>query len=317
MCIFSKPVVSVTDTNIFARLSEDDWQYLVYQMKFETEQVNAMILPIPIAEDSDEKSVEFISFEEYEPFFKELVKGFPRVERSDSPMRSRSGGLLDSKKLEVHKVGAFVASFVPSLEDFSRLDEQFVIPKESWDQIPIYSDYGFVVFQLAELKGKPHPMAFKFKTRHPKQVFVPTVHIHDGEVHAREAFDHSLYAQHPDFDEMCGGYKENDHLDSETGMVRSKWPAKEFCKIDATKGVVDGDLLVHRAEMKGMLENRDVLVNVAAPRQAASFQRQGSSSILRNPMLAGMSLIVGAGALGLAWLFNRRDEVQSGQKESQ
>ena len=41
MCIFSQPVVSVTDTNIFARLLPDGWQYLVYQMKFETKTNNA------------------------------------------------------------------------------------------------------------------------------------------------------------------------------------------------------------------------------------------------------------------------------------
>src|SRR5690606_16069404 len=109
--------------------------------------------------------------------------------------------------LAVHEVGDFVASFVPTLADFRRLDPQFVIPQESWDKIPEYSDYGFAVFQLKSLVGNPHPMAFEFTTRWPDRIFFPTVHIHDGEVHDREEFDHTLYLQHPEFDRVVGTYQ--------------------------------------------------------------------------------------------------------------
>jgi hypothetical protein len=80
-------------------------------------------------------------------------------------------------------VGNFVASVVPTVEDFRRLDPQFSISPEIWGKIPDYQDYSFVVFQLEELKGRPHPMAFEFETRHQENLFFPTVHIHDGEVH--------------------------------------------------------------------------------------------------------------------------------------
>ena len=45
MCIFSQPVESVTNTKIFARLQDGDWQHLVYQMSFASQRDNAIILP--------------------------------------------------------------------------------------------------------------------------------------------------------------------------------------------------------------------------------------------------------------------------------
>ncbi len=38
--------------------------------------------------------------------------------------------------LSVQQVGDYIASFVPTMADFSRLDPQFLIPKETWDKIP-------------------------------------------------------------------------------------------------------------------------------------------------------------------------------------
>ena len=78
MGIFSQPVVSVTDTNISARLLADGRQYLVYQMRFEMNQKNAMILPLPVQLPvSEEKSLQFISLKEYPGSFAGLEKGFP------------------------------------------------------------------------------------------------------------------------------------------------------------------------------------------------------------------------------------------------
>ncbi len=48
----------------------------------------------------------------------------------------------------VHDVSSFEASFVPTLEDFDRLDERFRIPPDAIGKIPRYRDYGFAVFKL-------------------------------------------------------------------------------------------------------------------------------------------------------------------------
>ena len=313
MCCFSQPVVSVTDTNVFARLLPNGWQYLVYQMNFKSDEKNAMVLPLPVQLPAvEEQSVEFISLQQHERFFQELRSGFPLTQYPRGQVDSRAPS-ANRSILKVHEVGDFIASFVPTADDFDRLDPQFRIPRESWDQIPHYSDYGFAVFQLKTLEGKPHPMAFKFRSRLNQpdggSLFFPTVHIHDGEVHTREKFDHTLFLQDPTFDRACGSYKQRGYpvTDPATGYVRSKWPAQKFCDIEACRGIVDPNGLVHRLEMRGRLENADVLASL----KPSDFKR--SSGIF--PWL-GLSAGAGlAGIVGLKWFFDRRDQVSSQQAE--
>ena len=167
MCCFAGPVKSVTNTNLFARMTGQGSQFLAYQMDFETEKENAMILPLPVAKPAQEDSLRFISLKKYDSFFDDLDDAFPTIR---PPARFRVDSARDApsaiaSNLAVHEVGDFVASFVPTMNDFSRLDQRFVIPKSSWDKIPQYADYGFAVFQLKNLRGKPHPMAFQFETR--------------------------------------------------------------------------------------------------------------------------------------------------------
>lgn len=62
-------------------------------------------------------------------------------------------------------------------------------------QLPLYSDYGFAVFQLPRHNAREHAMAFEFPRREKEQLFFPTVHIHDGKVGQAAHFDHALYCQ--------------------------------------------------------------------------------------------------------------------------
>jgi len=43
-------------------------------------------------------------------------------------------------------------------------------------------------FHLAQGSLKPHPMTFEFESRN-KNIFFPTRHVHDGEVHPAEDFE--------------------------------------------------------------------------------------------------------------------------------
>ena len=311
MCCFAQPVVSVTDTNIFARMLPHGWQYLVYQMNFKSNEKNAMVLPLPVdLSDDKEGAVEFLSLQHHGRFFEDLNDGFPLARYPGVQVDSRVMS-NHMTTLRVHQVGDFIASFVPTANDFDRLDPRFRIPRESWDQIPHYSDYGFAVFQLETREGKPHPMAFKFRSRLNQSaggsLFFPTVHIHDGEVHKRENFDHTLFLQAPAFDNACSNYKQRGYLvtDPATGYVRSKWPAGQFCDIKASQGIIDPDGLVHRLEMRGRFKNSDVLASI----DPSDLGR--SSGIL--PWL-GLSAVAGmAGIVGLKWLFDRRDLVSSQQ----
>lgn len=309
MCIFAQPVVSVTDTNIFARQLAGGWQSLVYQMNFASQSKNAIILPIPVQLLSkNEDSLEFISMKEYGSFFTDLDRLFPLALPNRPFSRGGVDHAVDSPKstLRVQEVGDFVASFVPTISDFDRLDKQFRLPQESWDQIPAYADYGFAVFQLKSLVGKPHPMAFKFKSQlnatQPGSVFFPTVHIHDGEVHDRESFDHTLYLQSPEFDQACGPYVQSArHVDDgATGYTRSKWAAARFCDIEKSQGILDAQGLVHRHEMRGVFKNTDVVANLSSSIKKAGFPSVNQSMT---------ALAAASGFAGMKWFFDRRERV--------
>ena len=127
MCCFSQKVTSVTQTKIFARLLSKKDQSLVYEMSLDTPEDVAMILPLPVIVGSDENAVKFIDLSGYPDFFKDLQKGFPR-----EPTRSKSKLALVEKAeqdtLKVQQIGSFEASFVPSVSDFSRLDDRFKLP---------------------------------------------------------------------------------------------------------------------------------------------------------------------------------------------
>ncbi len=306
MCCFAKSVLSVSNTNLFARLSGNGTQFLVYQMQFKSEQVNAMILPLPTALPARDEAVRFESFEKYDHFFSDLNAGFP----TDSPPPTRAL-TVDSKaveKLEVHDVGQFVASFVPTLADFDRLDPQFVIPKESWDKIPEYSDYGFAVFQLKELSGKPHPMALEFPTRWRDRIFFPTVHIHDGQVHKFEEFDHMLYAQDSAFDKAAGKYLGPRGTNARTGLVRSKGPAKDFTKIGLAQGFVERNQLVHRMEVRGRHANTDIMRTISPDLISQSDWPKPT----RRLWAFGPGVLALA---GLGWFIRRRAKIISGRSQ--
>jgi hypothetical protein len=305
MCCFAQPVLSVSGTQLFARLSSQGRQWLVYQMEYESAVPNAMILPLPVALPSKEDSVRFVSLEKYEDFFIDLDRAFPEPTPPPAWFAGDSvSAAAPGRTLEVHQVGDYVASFVPTVNDFSRLDPQFVIPKSTWELIPGYTDYGFAVFQLKALKAKAHPMAFEFATRWPNRLFFPTVHIHDGEVHELEEFDHTLYLQHSGFDRVVGPYDRPWTKDATTGMVRSKSRAGDWCRTPLTSGIVEPDLLLHRLEMRGRLKNEDFIQNVSAERTGA--WRQPRSLLDWWPALPAL-----AGAAGIGWLIRRRAKLMS------
>jgi hypothetical protein len=247
MCCFSRPVDTVADTNIFARDSKDGRQFLVYSMQFKSGEDLAMILPIPTPKDSAEDAVKFVDLKKYEGFFDDMRKGFPeppppRTKDDAPPKKAAAGGLV------VVEVGDFVASFVPAIKDFARLDEQFRLPEGVWEKLPQYKEFGFAVFKLKKPKkgeSKVHPMAFEFPRADKRVLFFPTVHIHDGKVSEKAKFDHSLFCQTSGEPPL--------RWDESPGLAES------FMKVKETQGIVDGNAHVYRKLMKGTFDNKDVL----------------------------------------------------------
>ncbi len=251
MCCFSQPVLFVNSTRIFARMSEPARQALAYQMNFGSKEDMAMILPLPVPPGSGEDALRFINLEGYKEFFEDLDSGFPRPE-SLSRGNVVPTDAVDAEPLKVEQVGAFEASFVPTAADFDRLDPRFSIRKDIWDQIPVYSDYGFAVFKLRKGEHEAHPMAFTFPTRHPDKLFFPTVHIHDGKVHEKEDFDHELYCQ-----------VNRAGLFALTRWEESPGTAGSFSKPEKSKQLLIKDKHVHRRRMRGTFKNEDVFLDTA------------------------------------------------------
>ena len=298
MCCFAVEVLDVGQTKIFARLTGDGSQFIAYQMRYKSAEPNAMILPIPVRLPSAEDSIEFIDLSEYSTFFHDLSRGFPNT-RSESILAT-DAKVAPVPELVVHDVGNFVASFVPSVDDFERLDPRFVIPKETWLQIPEYADYGFAVFKLKDLEAETHPMAFRFRTR-DESLFFPTVHIHDGEVHEEEEFDHVLYMQNGAFDDCVGEYQGLGKPDRATGVVRSQKVANRFCEIEKSKGLLAPDQLLHRVRLDGKLPNKDTV-----------FTPRISPSVAVEPFGFRQLLAwwpVAIPVAGLAWLIGRRNSL--------
>jgi len=241
MCCFSGPVEDVAATRIFARMASPGRQILAYEMVFAAADPVAMILPIPTLSHSIEDAVRFISLEEYPSLFVDLYEAFTWP---DGRPRSAATKSAPAPQLAVHTVGDFVASFVPTLADFARLDPRFRIPSGTVDRVPGYGDYGFVVFQLRATTGRSrvHPMAFEFSTRDAERLFFPLLHVHDGELHAEANFDHVLYAQ---------------GLRTHRLFEHGSRPLKRSLSSPHAKLVVDLNTPLSRREMVGTLPNRD------------------------------------------------------------
>jgi hypothetical protein len=266
MCLFSQPVELVSNTNIFAR-SANGRQFLVYSMSYAASAELAMVLPLPVLPNSPEDAVSFMNLELYPDFFADMKRGFPpRMVVPRSLGRHVILGLKE-EKLVVHEVGSYVASFVPRLADFTRLDEQFRIPEELWHQLPAYRDYGFAVFKLKGTssgglakavrrlfgrKPKPrdvHPMALTFPRRNADLLYFPTVHVHDRKLPATARFDHMLYCQ--------PGTEMDEYLQD---WERSFEPISRYMDIARTKGIVAPDEYCWRRPLEGKLSNVDTWV---------------------------------------------------------
>jgi hypothetical protein len=247
MCIFSGRVKMVNETRIFARLAGGR-QHLVYEMRVVSDGAVAMILPLP-TRNRDETAVEFVDLSHYDQFFEDMAHCFP-PRQSRSFVLRRGGKGCRGVPLKVHSVGAFEASFVPTLADFARLDARFRLPEAVSRQLP-YDDFGFAVFQLSAGNARIHPMAFSFETRDPSAVFFPTAHAHDGAVHPSANFDHRLYAQ---------GTTEDPGW--ERGPVMPSFAMKfgKHLQSDRTKGIVQPEMPVVRRELKGSFPNEDTWV---------------------------------------------------------
>jgi len=251
MCCFSRPVEYVSNTRIFTRMESRERQLLAYSMELDASEKLAMVLPIPVVKGAGEDAVQFINLKKYPELFEDIARGFPvKHEVYRREPGAKEAMAVMAAPLEVKSVGAFDASFVPTIADFSRLDERFRLPDHVWGELPAYADFGFAVFKLKPRGAQVHPMAFSFPTAMPDRLFFPTLHIHDGEIHPKEEFDHTLY---------CQGTGLNHHHWEESPRL-----AGQFAKAEKSQNLLLSDQHVYRKIMRGMLVNGDVTAKFKA-----------------------------------------------------
>lgn len=197
MCIMASPVVSVTNTRIFAgsdpRTGRQATVYaMAVQLQTRTGKGNAMILPVPMG-TAGPGSIELIDLTALPDFFMPLDELFKPRTRSLSKGVSR--GMDDD--LEVHKVGSYDVSIVPTVDDVKRLNRQvFEVSADTENTLRSSYPVGFA-FLVAQLResGEFHPLAYT----HPivgGRLFIPTRHEHGKEpASTLPKWDHTIYFQ--------------------------------------------------------------------------------------------------------------------------
>lgn len=263
MCCFSGPVAEVAETNIFVRAAAHGRQLLAYQLRLRATGATAMILPLPVPPGGREDAVRFLDLRSYPDFFVDLQKPFVHAERTAAGGGAQTLSLPET--LVVHRVGSFDASFVPTIDDFERLDPRFRLAPAVWAALPRYADWGFAVFVLHALAPddatKIEPMALEFPRRDPATLFFPTVHVHDGVVHARADFDHNLFFQLAADDD---GDRHDEPQVAVGARVRgtasSHQAAREFTSPLRARGLLDEARPIWMTRLAGALPNHDAFV---------------------------------------------------------
>lgn len=252
MCCFTGPVRSVNATNIFARSEADGRQTVVYSMHLDAEREVAMVLPLPVAAGTGEDGVRFIDLSAYPTFFADLDLAWPMRKLLGPAPGGPQRPAAPTPQLAVVQVGNFEASFVPTVADFARLDERFRLPANTWEQVPLYRNFGFAVFKLKPGKRDVHPMAFSFPRADRRALFFPTVHIHDGVVRLKATFDHRLYCQKVPGEALnVNDWRESDRL------------LGQHVDAQKAKGLIDPEAHGYRLSIQGLLDNRDTVLRPA------------------------------------------------------
>ncbi len=174
MCILLHGVEDIGDTKIFVAPNAKQTKQITVFKNFIKNGApnNAIILPCPYPE-----TIEFISLENFKKFFTTCEKLF----------------LMAPETLFVQQLGSYIATVVPSISDFSKLDEKFVVTQDCLNLLRdeyFGKNMGFIVCQLMEGAQNYHPFGYSHKL--PPKLFLPTKH-YNGERKAFEKFNHNIY----------------------------------------------------------------------------------------------------------------------------
>jgi hypothetical protein len=194
MCIIADYVESVTETNIFVGILEQQKQLTIYSNRVKTSGPNTMVLPVPT-----NSPVSFVDLTHYKDLFKNLRNSF----EAETPPGTEYYGLRNggSDTVKVEKVGSYKASFVKDINSINNLDKTFGSFDKIMESLKKYygSGFGFVVCQLIPgPEHEYHPFGY-IHNMTSNELFVPTRHIHihneNDQIDSKsEHYDHNIYS---------------------------------------------------------------------------------------------------------------------------
>lgn len=205
MCIFGDDVAIVKNTRIFVAPTKGGHQITVYQNTIQSFNKNAMILPIPIntSKKIPHKSIQLLDLSTDNNLFDNLDKIFLKP----PPYQDNNWGYdhdnEDSDDYhEVYKIGLYKMSIIPNINSIDRLNiKEFNIKASIFESLRGHylTGFAFLVCQFdgQSEKEKMHPIGYihdSYMNDGKKVLFVPTLHIHDGEIHKMENFDHLIFS---------------------------------------------------------------------------------------------------------------------------
>ena len=207
MCIISLTVEQVNATKIFSCFTEDETrQFVIYSNQVTTNhENNMMILPVP-----NPNSVDLINLSQYPDFFEDCQKNFHRYNPPQLYATRSLAASLDHYErppLPVFNVGSYIASIVPSVLDFDRLNPRhFPVPVDLHNVLRHQYDneFGFICCRLKRGNHSYHPFAYSHSKHSGGLMFLPTFHYHphgsSSVRHFDADWDHVIYTVGTDLD---------------------------------------------------------------------------------------------------------------------
>lgn len=193
MCIILSKVDKVSNTKIYVSPDKENKRQLtIYSNEVATKTKNAMILPVPNPE-----SIELLDLSNYPKFFEDCENCFYNLPTLSMRSFNPHSAYASASMLPVVRVGSYLASIVPSFDDFVRIDRTVFDVND--DLFPILAknykeNFGFIICLLEEGNHTYHPFAYTHLMKDKNRLFIPTRHYHPGGASSYADWDHVIYS---------------------------------------------------------------------------------------------------------------------------
>ena len=245
MSIFSQPIDTAADVNLFARMVGDR-QHLVVGMRLSAPTDVALVIPLPIRRGCGDHEVQLTSLDDSRAFFAALATGFaPPVSARD---RRDDEDEDAPRTVRYAQAQPIQTSYVGSTSQLARIDENYHLPRAVLAAQPQYGDYGFLIHVLpAGQAVRVTPLAVCGPARDPSRLYLPTLVAAGGPAPDVVLQDATIYTQHIH------------HL----SLDESKNPAGDFVNTSVTGDLVDPEHLVQRKVVYGSNANADTFLSLS------------------------------------------------------